>query len=198
MNIKLSKDENLIRTWDYASYKKGGKFFKKEHHDVSLTLTSKRIITLDTSERSSEYEEIPLDSVISVNCKQYRKNIFGLVLGIIFSVVALITGIVLSIMFPSVGIGLLVIAVCLLIFFIIRLGQGSFILTLKTNTIDGLEITLGENSYIKKGESGIFKRIIHFFFGKKVGKRKMKINFADVNDMCETIGAIILDHKQAA
>lgn len=198
MKIQLSKDESIIRTWDYATYKTGGKLFKQEHHDVSLTVTSKRIITHDTSEHSSIYEEIPLDSVISVWCEQNKKNIFWLIMGIILSVACLIVGIVCSITKPSpLGIIVIVAAVCLLILYIHKLGQGNFRLALKTNTIDGLEIVIGAKRYLEKGEGGLFRRLKNLIFGKKTGIRNMKINFAEVNDMCETIGAIILNNKAA-
>ena len=71
MNFKLSDNEQLVKSWDYAKGKDG-----RGKYEANLTVTSKRIVSLISTKRSTEYCEIPLDYVKSIECEQFRKSNF--------------------------------------------------------------------------------------------------------------------------
>ncbi len=170
MSIKLSNNEHLIKSWDYAKGKDS-----KGKYEANLTVTSKRIVSLISTKRSTEYCEIPLDHVKSIECKQFQRSNILPVLGII-------VGIPLSIVI--VGIFLIVHCVKLL-------NQGDFSVCINTHGIEGSPLEIGA---IKDKGKGFFGRLLSRF---KKNKNKVKIDFNTANDICETIGAIILDNKAA-
>ncbi len=168
MSIKLSNNERLIKNWDYAQGKDA-----KGKYEARLTVTSKRIISLVATKRSTEYSEIPLDYVKSVECTNGHKSnilpVLGIIVGVLLAVVI-------------VGIFLIVHCVKLL-------NQGDFSLVINTKEEEGTALVLGAHKDKGKGFFARFKR--------NKNKNKIKIDFNTVNDICETIGAIILDNKAA-
>ncbi len=173
MNIKLSNNEHLVKSWDYAKGKDN-----KVKYEANLTVTSKRIVSLISTKRSTEYSEIPLDNVKSIECEQFRKSNFLPILGIIIGIPLLIV---------IVGIFLIVHCVKLL-------NQGDFLVCINTHGAEGTSLVIGA---IKNKGQGFFSWLLSKF-KKNKNKSKIKIDFNTANEICETIGAIILDHKQAA
>lgn len=169
MSIKLSNNEHMIKNWEYAKGKGS-----KGKYEASLMVTSKRVISLVATKRAVDYTEIPLEYVKSIDCTQYHKSnvlpILGIIIGIPLSIVI---------------VGIFLIVHCAKL-----LNQGDFSLTINTRGEEGTSLSVG--AYKDKGKG---------FFGRWVawlkGKNKIKIDFNTANDICETIGAIILDNKAA-
>ena len=171
MNILLANNERLIKDWDYA-YGKGGN--GKFH--AYLTVTSKRIVSMITAKRFSSYQEVPLRAVKSIECSQNKKSNILPILGIIIGIPLI-----------PVIVGILLIISC-----VKKLNQGEFSLSITT---DGLEYPSLEIGALKNKGKGFFGRLLSVF---KRNKYKVNINFATASEICETIGAVILEHKQAA
>ena len=121
MELKLAKNETLVKSWEYAQTKQG---FEKKSHE--LTVTDKRIITSSESSKGVDRREIYLDDVKTLEYSFAKQGLFKAIL-------LLILGVFTSIIVAG-------------IFFIIKaisiLKEKSFELTMTTEGFesDGLEI----------------------------------------------------------
>lgn len=171
MSILLSDGESLIKDWDYAS----GKGNDGKYH-ANLIVTSKRIISKISSKHYTSYEDVPLNTVKSVTCSQGKKSNFWPICGIILGVLFMIA----------------VVGIILIVFCVKKLNQGEFSLCITTDGFENKSIVIG--AVKDKGKGGFFSRLFSKF---KRNKFKVRIDFNTANEICETIGAIILNNKAA-
>ena len=121
MELKLAKNESLIKSWEYAQTKQG---FEKKSYE--LTVTDKRIISSSESSKGVDRREIYLDDVKTLEYSFAKKGLFK---AILFFILGAITAI------AVVGIFLIIKAIGIL-------KEKSFELTMTTEGFesDGLEI----------------------------------------------------------
>lgn len=170
MNFKLSDNEQLVKSWDYAKGKDS-----RGKYEANLTVTSKRIVSLISTKRSTEYCEIPLDYVKSIECEQSQKSNILPILGIIIGV----------------PLSIVIVGIFLIIHCAKLLNQGDFSVCINTHGVEGTSLEIGA---IKNKGKGFFSKLFSKF---KKNKNKIKIDFNTANEICETIGAIILNNKVA-
>ncbi len=91
MNIELGKNENLVKSWDYATEKEKGLF--KSKIICNLTVTDKRIVLSNRAKNSTSREEIPVESIKAVNSSLSKKRPWGI--ACLIAIIGLVVGILL-------------------------------------------------------------------------------------------------------
>ncbi len=175
MELKLAKNEQIVKSWDYAL--SGSTFSKKKKVQHNLTLTNKRVITSAQNDISLERHEIPVKSikVVSGNFKKNRgfwpkvKLVFGAILCIIL-----------------IGIPIVMSA-------LEQLRSCHFELELVTEGIEGTALALGVNAgTTAPAKTGFFARL----FSKFKPGFKIAVNKEMAKEVLDEIGAIVLDAKE--
>ena len=70
MELKLAKDEVMIKSWDYASQ---GKWYTKDKLIANFTLTNKRVISTMENKITLNRTEVPLSAIKNISAK-YGSN----------------------------------------------------------------------------------------------------------------------------
>ena len=175
----LSKDEGVIKEWNYAVSKKG-----MEKTEASLVVTNKRVVHDVKNYHSISRTEIPLKEVKSIDYYSNSKISIGAVLAIIFGVVLAIVGFVLmGKLGDDAGIAAIpiVFGVVLVIAGIIGLSKSAFTMVLYTSGIVTEMLSIGASAIKPKRKR------------KRGGKVKIKVDKNVAADIIDSLGAIVLD-----
>lgn len=168
MELKLAKNENVIKSWDYAMAK--GLMTKKSRKmTANLTLTNKRVVNTISNDISLKRTELPVDSIKTVD-GNYAKN------PILFATIKLVLGILLTVCIVGI----------LFKGFSIKWIKSAwetikgcyFELTLITSGAEGTSVTLGATR-------GVLK----------VNKFKVSVDKTVAKEILDEIGAAIYDTK---
>lgn len=73
MELKLAKDEAIIKSWDYASQ---GKWYTKDKLVANFTLTNKRVISTMENKITLNRVEAPLSAITNVSAKYGANRTF--------------------------------------------------------------------------------------------------------------------------
>lgn len=73
MELKLAKDEVIIKSWDYASQ---GKWYTKDKLIANFTLTNKRVISTMENKITLNRTEVPLSAIKTVSAKYGARRTF--------------------------------------------------------------------------------------------------------------------------
>ncbi len=174
MEIKLAKEEQIVKSWDYAidgnAFSKSRKKFRH-----NLTATNKRIIWTSYNDVKICRREIPTSDVnfIESDFGQNRK---------FWAIIRLIFGIPLCLALIGIPIVLNALAV---------IRGSSFYLSLMTSKRSGEGIELGKISGAMN-KPGLFKRFLHWAFGAF----KVTVSKTNALEIMNELGAIILDVKR--
>ncbi len=179
--MTLANGEQVIKDWNYATQKgSAGKVTK------TLTVTNKRIVHEVHSHIARVHDEIPLDSVKSISMTSVRKTSIGAIFAIILGVILAIASIVFSGSLEEnasstiILVGGIVLGIILVVLGILGLGHGAFTLEITTKGIEGTSLYIGSSSIIPKS--------------RKQKKVKIKVDLKVVDDIMDTLGAILLDN----
>ncbi len=172
MNIKLARDEKIIKEWQYAEsghrMDKGGKV---KH---SLTITDKRIITLGDGKHEVSYKELPLADVKQITGKILSNGSFWAKLKLIVSV----------------PLCLIIIGIPMLIDARRKLRACTFELAMITDNRAGIGMEAAK--FDMEGASVGRK---HLFGKSLINRMKVTANKATAYEILSEIGAIVLDNK---
>lgn len=178
--MTLANGEQIIKDWEYATQKGSTGKLKK-----SLIVTNKRIVHEMHSHIARSHQEIPLNSVKSISMSSVRKTPIGAIFAIIFGIIAVVAGIVLgtganaavmrTVMFACLGLGAVLIVIGIL-----GLGHGAFTLEITTSGLEGSSLYVGTSNIVTKK--------------RKQKKVKIKVDLKVVDDIMDTLGAILLDN----
>ena len=176
--MTLANGEQIIKDWEYATQKGSTGKLKK-----SLIVTNKRIVHEMHSHIARSHQEIPLNSVKSISMSSVRKTPIGAILAIILGIIIAIVGLVMGggengtsvIMLSS-----LILGAILIVIGILGLGHGAFTLEITTSGLEGSSLYIGTSNIVTKR--------------KKQKKVKIKIDLKVVDDIMDTLGAILLDN----
>ena len=124
MQLKLAKDEVVLKSWDYA---KAGNMFDKNKKECNLIVTNKRVVSSIENKFSLTREEIPLHDISGVEGNYQRNNSF-------WAKVKLILGIPLC---------LLIIGIPMVISALKTLRACVFNLTIHTKGEPGIPLAIG-------------------------------------------------------
>ncbi len=133
---------------------------------TELTVTNKRIIYTRESNIETTRNEILVDNVKGIN---FYKNFSNKLTAILYTIFGAFLSIII------VGIPLLVKGLRLL-------SQGGFVLEITTKGQEGSTMLIGASNIVKPI--------------KRKGKLKVKIDKNEINDIIETLGAIIIENQQ--
>lgn len=176
MQMQLSADETIIKSWDYASEKKGG-----EKNRANLTVTNKRIIASTANSHEYGYTEIPIKAVQTIDGYRDKKfNIFSII-AIVFGLIIAIFGITSFASNIGIAVPLLLLGIVFLFLGIANLCKGSFYLIIG---IGSDALCLGASN---RDESKLKKR--------SQSRVKVKIDYNMVDEILASLGAIVYDNK---
>lgn len=181
--MTLANGEQIIKDWDYATQKGGAGLAGKIKK--TLTVTNKRIVHEVHSNVARTHQEIPLNSVKSISMSSVRKTSALAVLAIILGILVAIAGIVMGTSDDgtmAVMVPMLLCGVILVVIGIIGLGKGAFTLEIITKGMEGTPLCVGSSSIVSRRP--------------KTKKIKMKVNLKVVDDIIDTLGAIILENAK--
>lgn len=172
MELKLGKDEKIIKSWDYAI---AGKMFQGKERKIqsNLTITNKRLVATQSNDIYLKRDEIPVAAIknISGECRRARK---------FWPMLKLIVGIPLCIVI--VGIGMVKDALA-------ALRSADFDLLITTRGEEGSSLGVGAFSHAPEAKSrGIFA-----FFKALKPKTKVRVNREVSKEILDEIGAIVVD-----
>ena len=179
--MTLANGEQIIKDWEYATQKGSTGKLKK-----TLTVTNKRIVHEVHSHIARTQQEIPLNSVKSISMSSLRKTPVGAIFAIIFGIIIAIVGVFMGTQSDGAGMTSTIMYACialgviLIIAGILGLGHGAFTLEISTK---GLE---GEPLFISTSNLSVKK--------KRTKKVKIKVDLKVVDDIMDTLGAILLDN----
>ena len=189
----LSKEENIIKEWCYATSSKG---IKETKH--TLTITNKRVIAQSISSKKIIREELPINLIKGISSSSTKKP--SLVVPLLFFIIGgLFAFMSLSQLMSTFEIFFKIIsfsiyALLSALFIIIginKLKQSAFFLTFHTNERnDGAYLSIGSTN-ITPNALPIFK----LFLNKKVS---IKVNNEVAEDILNSIGSIIIDCQEDA
>lgn len=171
MELKLAKDEKIIKSWDYAIE---GKMFQGKEKKVksNLTITNKRVIASQHSDIYLKRDEIPVSAIKTVSGEFRRARKF-------WPMLKLIVGIPLCLVI--VGIGMVKDALA-------ALRSAEFDLIITTSGQEGSSLGLGAFSAAPVKAGGIFA-----FFKKLKPRTKVRVDREISKEVLDEIGAIVLD-----
>ena len=183
--MTLANGEQIIKNWDYATQKGSTGKLKK-----SLIVTNKRIVHEVHSHVARAHDEIPLDSVKSISMSSVRKTpvgaIFSIILGTILAIASFFFGnggsaeegeVAATLLIPVI---LLILGGILVIAGILGLGHGAFTLVIATKGLEGTPLYTGTSNLVTKR--------------RKQKKVKIKVDLKVVDDIMDSLGAILLDN----
>ena len=185
--MQLSKNERVVRQWDYATSQSGAMDLNKTR--ATLTVTNKRIVHDVRNKLEISRTEVQLKDVKTVHLTQTKKSMAGpvmmIILGLVFIAVgaAMLAGLV-----PMEGqaaiIGAIPLFLGVLIAFkgFLSLRGGAFTLNLYTYDSSEESMTIGA-----RGGSGLGK--------KNNSKIKVIVNNDVASEIVDSLTAIILDAK---
>ncbi len=161
----LAQGENLIKSWNYADSKAGG-LLSKVKTKATIDVTNKRIVYTAENANAMDRQEVFLDQVKTLSFSRFAKgNIWAIIKIVFFGILSLV-----------------IVGIPGLIRSIKELNQGSFEMVL---TLDGTET------------EGLAVRASKIVLPKKAKNTKVKvlINKAVVNEIVDTLGAVIVENK---
>ena len=176
--MTLANGEKIIKDWDYAKQKGNAGLAGKIKK--TLTVTNKRIVHEVHSNVARTHQEIPLNSVKSITMSSVRKVPTGAILAIILGILTVVAMFMLPGMDAKskmIGFG---VGILLFIIGILSLGKGSFTLEISTKGLEGAPLYVGGTGFAAKK--------------KKVKKVKMKVDLKVVDDIMDTLGAILVEN----
>ncbi len=163
----LAQGENLIKSWNYADSKTGGLFNKVKTH-ATIDVTNKRIVYTAENKNAMDRQEIFLNDVKSLSFSRFAKGNFWAIVKIVFFGI----------------LSLVLIGIPGLMRSIKELNQASFdmVIMLNGTETEGLAVRASKIVLPKKAKST---------------KVKVKVNKAIVNEVVDTLGAVIAENKAA-
>ncbi len=172
MELKLAKNETLVKSWDYA-IGKGAMTSKKKQLSSNLTVTDRRVVYSAYNDFSLDRKELPIDSVVLVQ-GNYTKNpilmaIIKLVLGILSCCV------IIGILFKGFGIKMIKDAID-------TIKGCNFELKLITELNAGVSFSID-------GNRGKIKLVTNKF--------KINVDKDKAKDILNEIGALVQEAKMA-
>ena len=174
----LANGEKIIKDWDYAKQKGGAGLAGKIKK--TLTVTNKRIVHEVHSNVARTHQEIPLNAVKSISMSSVRKVPTGAILAIILGIVAIAASFALPEIQPAIKFSILGVGALLFIIGVLGLGHGAFTLEIATKGLEGSSLYVGTSSLGSRK--------------KRVKKVKMKVDLKVVDDIMDTLGAILIDN----
>ena len=174
----LANGEKIIKDWDYAKQKGGAGLAGKIKK--TLTVTNKRIVHEVHSNVARTHQEIPLNAVKSISMSSVRKVPTGAILAIILGIVAIAASFALPEVQPAIQFSILGVGALLFIIGVLGLGHGAFTLEIATKGLEGSSLYVGTSSLGSRK--------------KKIKKVKMKVDLKVVDDIMDTLGAILIDN----
>ncbi len=173
MELKLAKDEKIVKSWDYAI--SGSGFSARKKIKSNLTLTNMRIIATQYNDVSLDRKEIPIKAVKNVQGSFQKNRSF-------WAYVKLILGIPLCI--AIIGIFMIISAVK-------TLKGASLDLSLTTEGFEGSSLYLGAAGAMEN--KGFFGRLFSAF------KPTVRVNVDKTiaKEILDEIGATIISVKNA-
>ena len=161
----LAQGESLIKSWNYADSKTGGVFKKVKTH-ATIDVTNKRIIYTAESKNAMDRQEIFLNDVKTLSFSRFAKgNLWAIIKIVFFGLLSIV-----------------IVGIPGLIRSIKSLNQGSFEMdiTLNGDQTDGISVKASKIILPKK---------------QKTTKVKVMINRAIVNELVDTLGAVVVENK---
>ena len=163
----LAQGENLIKSWNYADSKSGGLFNKVKTH-ATIDITNKRIVYTAENANAVDRQEIFLNQVKTLSMSRSSKgNLWAIIKIVFFGILSIV-----------------LIGIPGLLRSIKELNQGSFEMSI---TVDGV---MTEALAVTASKIVLPKKM-------KTSKVKVLINKAVVNEIVDTIGAVIVENKYA-
>ncbi len=184
MLLKLGKDEQILRSWDYACEKEG-----KDQNQANLTVTNRRVITTIRNAHKYEYSEVPIESIRRIDASRDKNSGFGLVFVILGAILAIGGAVWAIISKPFQPMTLLPVAIgaVLIIAGIIQMtnqNKGSFYLCFTLSGSEAGKLDIGANSLSTRKKSS--------------QNVSVKIDFNLVDEMLTSLGAIIYNYRAIA
>lgn len=179
MQFNLGKDEKVIKSWVYASETNG-----KQTSQANLTVTNRRLISVVSSASEMEYSEVPIRAISRIDAG--RVSVGGNFLLLVLGILIMIGGIIGAIFAGNMRyIGIVAIAVGFVLFILglaalKNSNSGSFYLTISVEGNISGKLEIGANNIVRKGNN-------------RSQTIRIKIDFAKVDDMLASLGAIISD-----
>lgn len=191
LDFKMARGERLLREWEYG---RGRKRFS-----ATLILTNMRIISYSRSSGRYDCSEILLGNVKSIHGERKRAisgffPVLGVVLEIMLGIAFICVGLVfvsLNLLvdeinmgpwWPIVSLSLTLLGVLFIVHAIIRLRRNEVRLVIATKGAEGTPLAVGKTP------------------DEESASRKFKIAISNsvFDDICQTIGALVLDIKNEA
>jgi F0F1-type ATP synthase assembly protein I len=173
----LANGETLLREWTYATKKEG-----YEKSDCTLSVTDKRIVATEKSNRHISQQEIYNKDVKAISFNHAVKSktnaIILIILGILIAVVGVVIGMKTQ---PLILIPFLLLGVILFAYGIYLLNQSAFNLIITTREIEGAYLAVGAMRILGGGRH------------KRAKKVKVKVEDSIVLEIIDELGALILN-----
>ena len=183
--MQLSKNEQIVREWDYATSKSGMIDLNKTQ--ATLTITNKRLIHDVRNKLEISRTEVQLKDVKSVHLTQTKKSMAGPIVMIVLGIILAIVGVVLATTAEDmavIGFIPLLLGALIAIKGFMSLHGGAFTLNLYTYEFSEESMTIGA-----RGGKGLGK--------KNHSKIKVIVNNDVAAEIVDSLTAIILDAKEA-
>ena len=184
--MQLSKNEQIVREWDYATSKSGMIDLNKTQ--ATLTITNKRLIHDVRNKLEISRTEVQLKDVKSVHLTQTKKSMAGPIVMIVLGIILAIVGVVLATTSKDtaviIGFIPLLLGALIAIKGFMSLRGGAFTLNLYTYDFSEESMTIGA-----RGGKGLGK--------KNHSKIKVIVNNDVAAEIVDSLTAIILDAKEA-
>lgn len=175
MNIALSKEENVVKSWDYGVFKQKG--VGGSTTQTNLTLTNKRLIHSMEGKNKLVKDDILLSEVKGVS-GYYEKKYNPLFLIVILIGLALvIAGLMRGIIYAWIA-GIVVIIIGILMMRLIT--QKAFSITIHTSCSNSSPFSFFANTIKRRNKRSI----------------KIKVNYECAKEIVTTLQTAILDYKE--
>ncbi len=169
MELKLGKDEQIIKSWDYAISSKMLQA-KGKKIQSNLTVTNKRIVASQYNDVYLKRDEIPLAAVKNISGEYRTARKF-------WPIVKLIIGIPLC---------LLIVGIKIVKGAIAQLRAADFDLIITTSGVEGSSLGLGAFSFAP-AKGGLFAKLKGLF------KTKVRVSKEASKEILDELGAIVVD-----
>lgn len=173
----LANGETLLREWTYATKKEG-----HEKSNCTLSVTDKRIVATESSNRQISQQEIYNKDVKAISFNHSVKSKVGAIMMIIFGILFAVLGIMVGMkaarvmLLPFILFGFIFICIGAYL-----LNQSAFNMVITTREVEG--------SYLAVGAMRILGGRRH----KKAKKVKVKVEDSIVLEIIDELGALILN-----
>lgn len=189
MDLKLAKDEKIIKDWCYFNSTVESKKASK-----NITITNKRLISSNSSADYVDYEEIPLKNItgVKMNYDWKAEHFYPVSLFVLAGICFLVSIIFLTTL--TLGVAIVMSIACLgLAIFLLVIGikkktfaeKGSFNLVIYTTQKTE---ALTTNAYVRVGEWS--SRVQN-----QTGVTELKLDKQVALDIVQSLGAIIIDQQ---